>query len=141
MTSAVFFNIAPPQSQFDRRVASVDHQDLGAFRHPAMRQSNHGRQNIDSRLVLSRLFAAGHKLLFDDCLGARFSHLALAGVAANAVTRDLQRLLFELGRAQDGKKWQGPRANGPRQFDHHRQRNPLQAEAFDDVLLTRSDRV
>jgi hypothetical protein len=30
-------------------------------------------------------------------------------------------------------------AFGPRQFDHHRQRNPLQSEAFDGVFFTRVD--
>ena len=129
------------QSQFDRGVPAVNYQDLRAFRHPAMRQSNHGHQNIDGRFVLPRRLATRHKPFYGDRLGARFPHLALASAATNAITTYLQRLTFELSRAQDGKKWQGPRASSPRQFDNHSQRHPLQAEAFDDVLLTRSDRV
>src|SRR5262245_30956881 len=129
------------QSQFDRRISPVNHQDFRPFRHPAMRQSNHGHQYTDGCLVPPRRLALCDKLRFDDCLGARFPHLALAGATANAITRDLRRLTFELGRTQDSKKWQCPRPGGPRQFDHHRQRNPLQAKAFDDVVCTRSDRV
>src|SRR6266508_669908 len=129
------------QSQFDRGVSPVNHQDLRPFRHPAMRQSNHGHQYIDGCLVLPRRLAPRYKLLFDDCLGARFPHLALAGATANAITRDLRRLPFDPDRTQGGKKWQCPRPGGPRQFDYHRQRNPLQAEAFDGVFFTRSDRV
>ncbi len=54
---------------------------------------------------------------------------------------ELRPLPFDLSAAQDSQKRQGSDAAAPRQLDEQHQREPLQAETFDDVFATGADRI
>src|SRR5215813_11544472 len=128
------------QGQLDRGVTTIDNQDKQSFRQPTMDEPDQGHQNIDGRLVLTRGgFGQGRSRLFLRPIPG-FALLLLARFAS-VMAPDFRPLSVLLGATQHSQKRQGPDSLRPRQARQNHQREPLQAETFDDVLATGSDRV
>jgi hypothetical protein len=96
-----------------------------------MHHPNEDHQPINRRFMLARHLFRERSFRF------RF----LPAFAPPPRMPDLRRLPFNLSATQRGQKRQGPDAAAPRQPDQQHHREPFQAETFDGVFVTGSDRV